>query len=70
MMPTPQERAQELLDLTNACLTSLVADGIVAAARLDDARVKVFHVLADYLYGNAAVDTPPLRSDHAPDHRT
>jgi hypothetical protein len=67
---TADSRGQQVLDLTNALINALVAQGILPSARQDDTRVTMFPILADYLYGNAAIDIPPLRSAHAPDHRT
>jgi hypothetical protein len=53
-------RGQRVVDLADACLDGLVPN-ILPAARKDDARVVLFHVLADALYGTVAIDIPPLR---------
>lgn len=54
-------RGQRLVDLADACILELLAGGLLPAARCDDARVALFTVLCDDIYGNAAVDIPRLR---------
>jgi hypothetical protein len=61
-------RGERVRDLADACVNQLVAPGIVAAARRDDARVVLFDVLADALYGAAALDIPQLRTKGAQPH--
>ncbi len=61
-------RGERVRALADACLNALFGPGILPAARLDDARVVLFNVLADDLYGNTSLDIPPLRkdADHGP----
>jgi len=53
-----------LLEGLADCLVSgLIAQSVLPGGRSDDARVIVFGILADALYGNLAIDTPALRGD-------
>lgn len=52
-------RGARLARLSAAVVSDLVGRGLVSAD--DDARVAVFSVLADHLYGDAAIDVPTLR---------
>jgi hypothetical protein len=54
-------RGRRVLDLTNAVLSALQATGLIVFDP-DEARVAIFSVLAEDIYGNAAVDIPTLRS--------
>ena len=57
-----QQRGARVLDLTDSVLSLLVAAGWMAPQFVDDARPVVFHELADDIYGNLALDIPPLRA--------
>jgi NAD(P)H-hydrate repair Nnr-like enzyme with NAD(P)H-hydrate epimerase domain len=49
-------RGQRLDQLARAIVDALVGNGLLSDPRY--ARVITFHVLADHLYGNAAIDIP------------
>jgi hypothetical protein len=49
-------RARRCQDLANAIVSALFGDGLVVDEPA--ARVITFHIVADHLYGNAAIDIP------------
>jgi len=51
------ERGERLLTLTNAIVSALVGSGI-HVYHAPQARRLIFHVLADDIYGNRAIDLP------------
>jgi hypothetical protein len=53
-------RGRRVLDLVDSIIGELQAEGL-ATLNVDDARVVLFAVVADALYGNVAIDIPPLR---------
>lgn len=55
------QRGERVLRVTNAAINGLISRGLLAPADEDDARVAVFSLIADDLYGNAAIDVPRLR---------
>lgn len=55
-----KRRGEKVLEMTDAAIDSLIANQLLYSDR-DDCRVVLFHALADRLYGNAAIDIPPLR---------
>lgn len=55
-----KERGERILQLTNRLLRELTANGL-PVFHADDVRVAFFSVLADDLYGGAAIDVPTLR---------
>lgn len=54
-------RGKRIRDLADACLSVLVARGLLASDRRNDARVAIFSILVDDIYGGAAVNIPTLR---------
>jgi hypothetical protein len=57
---TARVRGRHVLDVTNAVIGELRANGMLVDP--DDARVALFHVLANALYGtDVALDIPTLR---------
>jgi hypothetical protein len=58
-----RRRGVRIRDLANACVNALVAPGLLAPRHVNDARVALFSILVDDLYGSLAVDIPPLRKD-------
>jgi hypothetical protein len=61
-----QARGRRLRALTDAIVTALDVPALLPAAHHADARVAIFTVLADHLYGLAAIDVPDLRKDPEP----
>ena len=55
-------RGEHVRDLVNEILALLVAANIVDVRKVEDARVAMFHTVCEALYGNLAVDIPPLRA--------
>lgn len=50
------ERGDRLQLMTTAIVSALTARGVLS--QVDAAYVVVFHILADHLYGNCAIDMP------------
>ena len=50
------ERGERCLQIANAVVSEIDARGILRDPRA--ARVIAFHVVADHLYGNVAIDVP------------
>lgn len=53
-------RGERVLGLCDRVASTLDAQGLLRASR-DDVRAELFHVIADDLYGDAAIDVPTLR---------
>lgn len=56
-----KDRGQRVLLIANRVISELSAEGQLRNDP-DDLRAILFHALADGIYGNAAIDVPPLRS--------
>lgn len=54
-------RGARIKRLADALVTSLVGRSLLLDSQSDDARVALFSILADDIYGTAAIDIPPLR---------
>jgi len=55
-------RGERVRDLADAIAVELHGRGMLHASRRDT-RAAIFHILADDLYGNAAIDIPNLWED-------
>ena len=58
-------RGQRIYLVADAAVADLIGRGLLQTASADDARVALFTIIADDVYGNAAIDVPPLRKGGA-----
>lgn len=58
-----QRRGQRIADLAAFCVGELIANGILPSEHRHAACVVLFPILADDLYGLAAVDIPTKNED-------
>lgn len=60
-----ERRGQRVRDLAEAVVAALMGPGLLPAAHRAQAVIVAVHILADDLYGNAALDLPAdVRSVH------
>ena len=64
-MDAARHRGARLLTLAHGIVVELVSSGYLPSRWSGPARVIVFHVLADGLYGNAAIEIPIGLADYA-----
>ena len=56
-----RRRGERVRDLADTIIAEFLVAGFLSPTWADSARVVLFHVLADNLYGNAAIDIPPRK---------
>lgn len=57
------ERGQRIRDLADSCVGELIAEGYLPSEHRIPARTVLFPILADVIYGSAAVDIPPRKEN-------